>query len=39
MKSLKESYVDVPFATDTSWYAFCALFADFHGCTWAANKI
>ncbi len=36
MKSLKESYVDVPFATDTSWYAFCEAFSDWEGRQWGA---
>ena len=34
MKSLKESYVDVPFALDTSWYEFCETFSNFFGRTW-----
>ena len=39
MKSLKESYEEIPFALDTSWYSFCASFSSFYGCTWAGEKI
>jgi len=39
MKSLKPEYIDVPFATETSWYDFCEAFSDFNGRTWVAEKV
>jgi hypothetical protein len=39
MKSLKPEYIEVPFATETSWYDFCEAFSDFNGRTWVAEKV
>ena len=39
MKSIKDEYATIPFATETSWYDFCVAFSDFNGRTWVAEKL
>jgi len=39
MKSIKESYVDIPFALDTSWYSFCDAFSNWYGRTWGSTPL
>jgi len=38
MHSLKEDYINVPFATETSWYDFASAFSDFHGRVWGGPR-
>jgi hypothetical protein len=39
MHSIKDTYIGVPFATETSWYDFCYAFSNWEGRTWAADKL
>lgn len=39
MHSIKDTYIDVPFAVETSWYDFVCAFSDFHGRLWAGEKV
>ena len=34
MHSIKDTYIDVPFATETSWYDFVDAFSNFYGRVW-----
>lgn len=34
MHDIKEDYINVPFATNTSWYEFAEAFSSFYGRTW-----
>ncbi|MBU1158995.1 MAG: hypothetical protein KKE24_06625 [Candidatus Thermoplasmatota archaeon] len=38
MHSIKDDYVDVPFAQDTSWYEFVLKFSSWEGRTWGRDK-
>lgn len=39
MHSIKDDYIDVPFATETSWYDFVDAFSNFYGRSWASEKV
>ncbi|MGB2582147.1 MAG: hypothetical protein WBD03_06725, partial [Thermoplasmata archaeon] len=34
MHSIKDTYIDVPFAVDTGWYDFALDFSSFYGRNW-----
>jgi clostripain len=38
MHHIKDSYIDVPFAVETSWYDFVESFSNFFGRTWAGER-
>ncbi|MEW5747765.1 MAG: clostripain-related cysteine peptidase [Candidatus Thermoplasmatota archaeon] len=38
MHHLKDDYIDVPFATETSWYDFVEAFSHFYGRTWGLDE-
>ncbi len=38
MHSIKDDYINVPFATETSWYEFVLDFSSFYGRTWGITK-
>ncbi len=38
MHHIKDDYIDVPFATETSWYAFAEAFSNFFGRTWGVDE-
>ncbi|MBE0518504.1 MAG: hypothetical protein IH630_04690 [Thermoplasmata archaeon] len=38
MHSIKDDYVDVPFAQDTSWYEFALAFSSWEGRTWGLDR-
>ena len=38
MHDIKDNYVDVPFATETSWYKFALEFSSWEGRTWGLDK-
>jgi hypothetical protein len=38
MHSIKDTYVEVPFAVETSWYDFVDEFSNFYGRVWAGEK-
>jgi len=38
MHFIKDDYVNVPFATETSWYEFAYAFSNFEGRTWGVSK-
>lgn len=35
MHSIKDTYIEVPFATETSWYEFACEFSNWDGRTWS----
>ena len=37
MHHIKDTYIDVPFATETSWYDFAEAFSNFFGRTWGLD--
>ena len=38
MHHIKDDYIDVPFATETSWYDFVEAFSHFYGRTWGLDS-
>jgi hypothetical protein len=37
MHSIKDTYVEVPFAVETGWYDFALAFSSFYGRTWGVG--